>query len=86
MPGSFSCTAPSSLSPAENSGCARLRIRNGWTSAARKLDLNRPLTTKPECEPGHSQYRYRSQERSYKPVSFHSRDPMRAGPLSSSAR
>ena len=46
----------SSPSPTENPGHTRLRIRNGWTSAARKPDLNRSLTTKPECEPSHSQY------------------------------
>jgi hypothetical protein len=29
----------------------RFRTRNGWTSAERKWDLNRLLTTKPECGP-----------------------------------
>ena len=33
------------------SGRTRLTIRKGWTSAARKPDLNRLPTTKPECGP-----------------------------------
>jgi hypothetical protein len=51
MLASLSCTAPSSPSPTENSDPGRLRIRNGWISAARKPDLNHSLITKPECEP-----------------------------------
>jgi hypothetical protein len=54
MRASLSCTAPSSPLPTENSGPVRLRTGNGWTSAARKPDLNRSLTMKPECEPSHS--------------------------------
>ena len=40
----------------EYAGRTRLRIRNGWTSAARKPDLNRSLTTKPECGPYNNQH------------------------------
>ena len=53
-PTSLSCTAPNSPSPTVNSGLPRLRTGNGWTSAAQKPDLNRSLTTKRECETGHS--------------------------------
>jgi hypothetical protein len=35
---------------------ARLRIRNGWMSAAHKPDLNRSLTTKLACEPSHNSH------------------------------
>jgi hypothetical protein len=51
MPGGLSCTAPSSPSPTGNSGRGRLRIRNRWTSTARKPDLNRSLTTGPDTSP-----------------------------------
>src|SRR5689334_8617008 len=54
MPTSLSCTAPSSSSPTVYSGLPRLRTGNGWTSAAQKPDLDRSLTTKPECETSHS--------------------------------
>ena len=56
--------APSSPSPMGNSGRIQLRIRNGWTSAARKPDLNHLLTTKPECEACHSERLHRPRQRS----------------------
>jgi hypothetical protein len=41
----------SSPSPTGNSGRGRLRIRNRWTSTARKPDLNRSLTTGLDTSP-----------------------------------
>jgi hypothetical protein len=52
MPAGLSCTAPSSLSPTENSDPVRSRIRNGWKSAVQRPDLNQSLIAKPVCEPG----------------------------------